>query len=250
MYPKRKNIPLCKLPGVYVITNTVNGKVYVGSATSIYGRCGYHRSYLRRGKHDNRHLQRAWNKYGERSFSFDVLETCEVGNLLSREQCWIDSLDATNGANGYNQSPVAGFAMLGRNHSAESRAKMSASRQGQDTSAATNAAAMANRGRKRSAEVRAKISAGHRGKRHSAEHRANIKTTHWTKRPDAAEIIARTASKNRGRPSPKRGTKLSEEQKAKISAAHTGKTLTAEHKAKIRAGCIEAFKRRLEPSNS
>lgn len=53
--------------------------------------------------------------------------------------------------------------------------------------------------RPRSEEAKANISAGLRGKPKSAEHCANIKATHWSKRPDAAEIAARTAEKNRGR---------------------------------------------------
>src|SRR6516225_3347876 len=93
-YPKKNGLPTTKSPGVYVITNTHNGKVYVGSATSIRGRLLCHRSCLRRGKHNNRYLQNAWKKRGEKAFTFDVMEECQPDVLLSKEQYWIDKLGA------------------------------------------------------------------------------------------------------------------------------------------------------------
>lgn len=76
--------------GIYVIRNTANGKVYVGSAVNIKGRWAVHKHGLRRGKHHSQRLQRAWNKYGEAAFVLETLELCCVDLLLEREQSYFD----------------------------------------------------------------------------------------------------------------------------------------------------------------
>jgi group I intron endonuclease len=96
-------------PGVYILLNTKNEKVYVGSASkSIWKRFREHRSALRRGLHCNTYLQRAWDKYGEDAFVFVVAENTATEECLAAEQSWIDKLDATNRNKGYNRCPRAG----------------------------------------------------------------------------------------------------------------------------------------------
>lgn len=169
-----------------------------------------HRCGLRKGKHDNEYLQRAWIKYGERNFRFDVLETCDPSQCIAKEQYWMDALHAAVRASGYNICPAAGSAMTGRRHSKKSREKMSRLQKGRDMTAVTAAAAKAAKGKKRPVEVREKIAAGHKGKKKSAAHCEAIKATHWSKRPDAAEIAARIVAN--------RPQTLSEEHKLKIAA--------------------------------
>ena len=154
-----RGLPTCTKSGIYLIVNKVNSKVYVGSAAAIRGRLLAHRSYLRRGIHDNEYLQRAWLKYGEGQFRFEVLEVCELDRLIEREQYWIDALLATDRDMGYNICPAAGSAMTGRKHSQASREKMSRKRKGIIPVKATEAAAEANRGRVVSDEARANMSA-------------------------------------------------------------------------------------------
>lgn len=89
-----------KQSGVYCITNTVNGKQYVGSAVNLAVRWVSHRSRLRTGNHHNPHMQAAWNKYGPDVFTFTVLEECPPARLVEREQWWIDTLDCVR--HGYN----------------------------------------------------------------------------------------------------------------------------------------------------
>ena len=60
--------------GIYKITNTANGKVYIGSSVDVHGRFNCHRSDLRNNRHGNQHLQNAWNLYGENSFVFEIIE--------------------------------------------------------------------------------------------------------------------------------------------------------------------------------
>jgi group I intron endonuclease len=63
--------------GVYQIYNIVNRKVYIGSAKNFKKRVYQHQTQLRNNKHQNKHLQASWNKWGEGSFLFEVLEVVE-----------------------------------------------------------------------------------------------------------------------------------------------------------------------------
>lgn len=95
--------------GIYLITNLVNGKVYVGSSVDIRKRMNAHKSHLNNNKHDNPYLQKSWNKYGSDSFSFTVLEIVpDRENLLYREQHWMDTYQSYNNKIGYNINPTAG----------------------------------------------------------------------------------------------------------------------------------------------
>jgi group I intron endonuclease len=91
--------------GVYKITNTVDGKVYIGStATDMDTRWTTHRSALRGGKHYNAHLQRAWNKYGESAFTFEVVETgADKKDVREKELSWISRFFGKNCYNATRQ---------------------------------------------------------------------------------------------------------------------------------------------------
>lgn len=83
------NLNLC---GIYLITNIVNGNRYIGSSNNIRVRLWKHRALLRHNKHENAHLQNAWNKYGENSFVYSILEVCSKETRFEREQFYIDTL--------------------------------------------------------------------------------------------------------------------------------------------------------------
>lgn len=78
------------ISGIYKITNNVNGKFYIGSSQNISRRWYDHKRELRIQKHHNKYLQRAWNKYGEENFSFEIVEECKVEELSDREQLYIE----------------------------------------------------------------------------------------------------------------------------------------------------------------
>lgn len=59
---------------IYKISNVINGKFYVGSTVDSRKRFWAHRKALRTGNHDCIHLQRAWNKYGEDCFKFEIIQ--------------------------------------------------------------------------------------------------------------------------------------------------------------------------------
>lgn len=91
-----------KICGIYRITNTVNGKSYVGQSGNIKTRFEQHRSELRHNKHDNDYLQNAWNKYGEENFIFEIIKLCSRDELDELEIYYIDYFKSYKDDNGYN----------------------------------------------------------------------------------------------------------------------------------------------------
>ena len=89
--------------GIYKITNLVNKKIYIGSAINFIHRKSDHFSRLRGNYHYNRHLQRAFNKYGEVNFIFETIAFCPKEYLLKLEQWFIDNLKPD-----YNICKIAG----------------------------------------------------------------------------------------------------------------------------------------------
>lgn len=78
--------------GIYVITNIVNNKIYIGQTKeSFHRRYWHHRWCLNQGTHCNQYLQNSWNKYGEDNFTFSMLEeVLDVNQLNEREIYWIE----------------------------------------------------------------------------------------------------------------------------------------------------------------
>lgn len=89
-------------PGVYQIYNTKTNKRYIGSSLHVRKRWTQHLHLLRNGKHHSKHLQSAWNKYGEQSFVFECLEYCDPEMVLQLEHKYIIDYNATNREFGYN----------------------------------------------------------------------------------------------------------------------------------------------------
>lgn len=137
--------------GVYLITNEVNGKRYVGSAAhNFQTRWALHRHELQHQKHHSSHLQRAWNKYGSESFKFSVLERCPPADCLVREQYWLDELKTYDRSVGYNLSAIAG-STLGVKHAADAKSH-------HHTQEHIEKRAAARRGKKWTPEMKAKAS--------------------------------------------------------------------------------------------
>lgn len=92
--------------GIYKITNTINGKVYIGQSQNVWQRRNQHFIALRRNRHENKQMQADWNKNNGRGFRFDVVEYCGLKLLNEKEKYWIEHYNATNAASGYNQGWV------------------------------------------------------------------------------------------------------------------------------------------------
>lgn len=112
--------------GIYAIINTSNFKIYIGQSRNISERLKKHFNRLRRGTHENNHLQNSFSKHKEECFSISILTECTASELTTNEQLWIDSF---NSDELYNICPVAG-STIGYKHSTESRIKMSAAAKG------------------------------------------------------------------------------------------------------------------------
>ncbi len=163
--------------GIYKITCTANKKIYIGSALNLYLRRHVHFSELRYNKHVNRHLQNAWNKYGEQSFTFEVLEYVLPISLATREQYWFKKLKPF-GHKGFNiaieaGSPLGNKSRIGMKNIPES----------------TEASRQARTGMKRSPEFRERMRQSKMGKKMSPEAIKNIADGHrGTKRsPETRE---------------------------------------------------------------
>lgn len=94
--------------GIYQILNKVTFKCYVGSTKrSFHDRFKDHKRFLKQDKHPNKHLQSAWNKYGEESFEFEILEVIDKSldklYFLEQEQYWIVKFNSFNREFGYNR---------------------------------------------------------------------------------------------------------------------------------------------------
>ena len=176
--------------GIYKIINVVNNKFYVGSAVDLKRRKTRHFSELRTGKHNNKHLQAAWDKYGESSFIFVVVEeVSESINILDVENIWlkehvgkeycynigVDAVAPMLGMSGIlsptfgrkrTQEELLAQSWTGRKHSEESKGKIRAWLINKPKSAETRAKISAslmgdknfNYGKPRSDEFKEKVS--------------------------------------------------------------------------------------------
>lgn len=88
--------------GIYKITNTSNGKVYIGQSRKLNIRINDHKNKLRKNKHVNEHLQHSWNMSGEDVFNFEVIENCTLEDLNKREYFWINFYKSYSRDYGYN----------------------------------------------------------------------------------------------------------------------------------------------------
>jgi group I intron endonuclease len=141
--------------GIYKITNKINGRYYIGSSINIKNRWNEHKRTLKQNKHDNDFLQKSWNKHGEESFLFEIIEyVLDLNKLLEREQSYLDLITYDKKMS-YNLCKTAGN-MLGFKHSDETKKKMSNSRIGNKNSL----------GFEHSDETKKKMSNSHFGLKH------------------------------------------------------------------------------------
>lgn len=114
-----------KQTGIYCIRNQKNNNLYIGSSINITKRWNSHLCELRKNIHHCNYLQRSFNKYGESTFIFNIIEECSIEELLIREQYFIDLLNPR-----YNICKIAGNS-IGIKRSNETKLKLSSSHKGQ-----------------------------------------------------------------------------------------------------------------------
>jgi group I intron endonuclease len=96
-------------PGIYIIKNITNNKIYVGSSVNLPSREYKHFWMLKKGVHDNHYLQQSYNKHGKDSFIFEVVELCNTDELITKENYYIDTYQSNNYEYGYNLAKVNEF---------------------------------------------------------------------------------------------------------------------------------------------
>ena len=85
--------------GIYKITNTINGKIYIGQSINIKQRWKQHRA---NASVRTEAIYLAFQKYGIENFTFEIIEECKEEELDEKEQYYIGFYDSYN--NGYNMT--------------------------------------------------------------------------------------------------------------------------------------------------
>jgi hypothetical protein len=108
---KRQYKETPKQAGIFLVTNTSNGKVLLGSSLNLHGPLNKHRFMLSIGYHWLKPLQEDWNQSGPDCFKFEILEVIKPKDepdfdieeeLSLLEQIWLEKLQPV-GKQGYNK---------------------------------------------------------------------------------------------------------------------------------------------------
>lgn len=246
-----------KIGYIYLVRNLVNGKGYIGQTSlTVEVRFQQHLKSSRAGSRCPLHA--AIRKYGKENFSVVQVASCDVYLLSHLETHFIVAFDtyAPDGK-GYNQTlggegqnglkhseatkaklsantkswiAVNGHPMKGKNHRAESIARMSEMRKGMPGK---------NLGKKfgpHTQEHRQKISEGNKGKEFTPERRRRISEA-LKGRAFTPETISKLSESHKGK-------KASDETRLKMSQARKGKKrapFSEEWKANIAAAKRRAY---------
>lgn len=96
--------------GIYQIRNTINGKLFLGSAKDLRGIINSNKFQLKGGLHRNKELQKDFIEAGEERFAFEIVDSLQPGEdprsdhtaeLKTLEAMWLEKLQPYE-ARGYN----------------------------------------------------------------------------------------------------------------------------------------------------
>src|SRR5260221_4490817 len=252
-----RNVPMTTLPphvpdgnlipatsGIYKITCTANKRIYIGSAINLQSRKRQHFSDLHLNKHSNPILQNAWNKYGEQTFTFDVLEQVLPISLTAREQYWFNKLKPF-GRKGFNIDRDAG-SRLGNKHSPETLEKMSLSHIGKRLPPEQiEKIRLANTGKKRLPESIVRMSQAKLGKKYSPVARqkmsqAKLGNTYQLGKKRSPEARAKMSQSALAR----KHSPHSPEAIENIRQAKLGHEVSPETREKLRQASLAAWQRK------
>ena len=205
---------------IYKITNTLNGKSYIGQTihdaekTRIRDHLAGNGSQL---------VKQAIEKYGQNAFTFEILHDGIIPEFL--DDLERDAIEKFNTLSPQGYNLTAGGE--GGSRSAETRRKMSEARKGKKRAPFSE-------------EHRRNISEAKKGKKRdsfSEEHRRNIS--------EAKKGKKRKNRKNRGSPSEETRRKMSEAKKGKKLSEETRRNISEAKKGKKRAPFSKEHRRKL-----
>lgn len=107
---------------IYITTNNLNGKRYLGQ-------CCYHKRRVDHYLGSGTRIQYAIKKYGRHNFSREIIDEAATKELLTKlEQHYLNLYQCAYKEDWYNVNPLAELPPpnLGRKHTEEHKAKMSA----------------------------------------------------------------------------------------------------------------------------
>lgn len=203
---------------VYITTNLINGKQYIGSTI------GHDKNYIGGGTYFNK----AVKKYGKNNFKQDVLQECEtIEQARLLEAFYINKFNTLK-PSGYNILKDGGMGLSDSwgNHTNETKQKISKKMKGKKLSKEHIKILSEKRmGKKISEKTKQKISDSLKGRILTYEHIINMSKSKKGR-------ILSEETKNKIRKSLE-GHAVSDETKQKIKNKNKGKTLSPEHKKKI-----------------
>ena len=87
--------------GIFRITNSVNGKIFLGKGVNVRGILNSQQAQLQFGSHRNRDLQQEYNRFGAEKFIFEAVDQLETSDrtpeqikedLEALEELWFEKL--------------------------------------------------------------------------------------------------------------------------------------------------------------
>jgi group I intron endonuclease len=222
---------------VYCVTHRITGRHYVGIT-----KLSVHRRAYRHFRFSDTYFGRALRKYGLDAFEFTVVDhASDMAEAKIKESSWIAKLNSLC-PNGFNLT-TGGDGTTGFTHTAATKQRISESLSGHPGWML---------GRQHSVETRKKLSVLLTGKRRSAEHCKKNGLSHlgqvpWNKgltTPDDVRKKQSLAAKTRD--SNRKGAHLSEAAKKHLSEINKGKTASLQTRAKMSMSQLAAWSRRKE----
>jgi len=110
---------------IYAIVCQDNNKIYIGSTVRLQKRKYEHWHKLKNGRHDNKYMQNSWNLYGEKSFSFLVIDECNLASLASMEYHYVNITGSYNKEVGFNNTKYTNSPQRGTKKSEDIKKKIS-----------------------------------------------------------------------------------------------------------------------------
>jgi hypothetical protein len=98
------------LAGIFQVSNTANGKVFLGKGINVRGILNSQQAQLQFGSHRNRDLQQDYNRFGAEKFTFEIVDQLNPSDktpqqlqedLATLEELWLEKLQPY-GERGYH----------------------------------------------------------------------------------------------------------------------------------------------------